>query len=202
MTFFLGMIYKFSLYIFQLFSNFPPILAKKHQFISILTKFSPIYLQDFQIFPFIEKCKDLFFLKNINKFSPFLSKMNKFFTPPPLPTSWRYFTPALKLNLGVTSPKIFIKITTEQWLELNKNSEAMPDLVLKSALPSVSLRWCWPSQVFRNIKYKIIWSKGLFVFLEYCLSPSLFCFHLLLGDESLINVTRLMGNPVGWKLSE
>ena len=54
MTFFLGMNYKFSLYIFQLFPKSPPILGKfdlKHQFTSIFTKIFPIYLQDFQIFP-------------------------------------------------------------------------------------------------------------------------------------------------------
>ena len=54
MTFFLGMNYKFSLYIFQLFPKSPPILGKfdlKHQFTSIFTKIFPIYLQDLQIFP-------------------------------------------------------------------------------------------------------------------------------------------------------
>ena len=54
MTFFLGMNYKFSLYIFQLFPKSPPILGKfdlKHQFTSIFTKIFPIYLRDFQIFP-------------------------------------------------------------------------------------------------------------------------------------------------------
>ena len=73
MTFFLGMNYKFSLYIFQLFPKFD----LKHQFTSIFTKIFPIYLQDFQIFPLIEILGE-----NFNKFSPFSSKMNKFPPPP------------------------------------------------------------------------------------------------------------------------
>ena len=57
MTFFLGMNYKFSLYIFQLFPKSPPIQGKfdlKHQYTSIFTKNFPHLPSGFPDFPLIE----------------------------------------------------------------------------------------------------------------------------------------------------
>ena len=88
MTFFLGMNYKFSLYIFQLFPKSPPIQGKfdlKHQFTSIFTKNFPHLPSGFPDFPLIETLRNVmtfFFRENINKFSLFSSKMNKFSLPP------------------------------------------------------------------------------------------------------------------------
>ena len=80
MTFFLGMNYKFSLYIFQLFPKSPPILVKfdlKHQITSIFTKIFPIYLQDFQIFPL-----SLFLERILINFPHFHQKWINFSLPP------------------------------------------------------------------------------------------------------------------------
>ena len=70
MTFFLGMNYKFSLYIFQLFPKSPPIQGKfdlKHQFTSIFTKNFPHLPSGFPDFPLIEILGNVmtFFLERI-----------------------------------------------------------------------------------------------------------------------------------------
>ena len=61
MTFFLGMNYKFSLYIFQLFPKSPPIQGKfdlKHQFTSIFTKNFPHLPSGFPDFPLIKTLRN------------------------------------------------------------------------------------------------------------------------------------------------
>ena len=100
MTFFLGMNYKFSLCIFQLFPKSPPILGKfdlKHQFTSIFTKIFPIYLQDFQIFPLskpLEMLWPFFFERILINFPHFHQKWINF-SSPPATTSLNYIHPWL-----------------------------------------------------------------------------------------------------------
>ena len=101
MTFFLGMNYKFSLYIFQLFPKSPPILGKfdlKHQFTSIFTKIFPIYLQDFQIFPLSKPSEMLwpFFLERILINFPHFHQKWINFSSPPATTSSKIRHPCFK----------------------------------------------------------------------------------------------------------